>query len=238
MINYKKYLEQFNINKELYEKSISSEIKSNIKRFNEVGDFKSLLNDLYKIIDNIKKLSLNIDYVDIKYKKENDELEIHYTTELNSLLSNFDVLLFDLYDNDVIMNKIFQDGYKDMFLEIKLSGIFNQLDILNGLPNFMKKLGLGQKIYKKLIKDFDYISSFYGIKPSIDSDMVWDKIADDKEIFTFLNDNNIICFWSDYKYENIIKILKEFYKHKGVIILDDDFCKKYNINTKNFLKNI
>ena len=46
--------------------------------------------------------------------------------------------------------------------------MFNKIDILNGLPNFMKKLGLGKKIYKKLIKDFGYISSFSGYNPSIE----------------------------------------------------------------------
>ena len=71
----------------------------------------------------------------------------------------------------------------------------------------MKYIGLGKKIYKKIIKDFGFISSFDGYEPSLDSSMVWESLANDKEIFTFTNDENIISFWYELNYETSQKII-------------------------------
>ena len=145
---------------------------------------------------------------------------------------------FVSYKEEEIINKIFQDGYRDLFLDIEIhKENLNKIDVLNGLPNFMKILGLGKKIYKKLIKDFNYISSFYGYNPSIDSDLVWNSVLDDNEVYSFINDNNIISFWNEYEYDEIIEKLKEFYKIPGEMFFDDDFLKKYNLN-ENELKQI
>ena len=104
---------------------------------------------------------------------------------------------------------------------------------MNGLPLFMKGLGLGKKIYKKLICDFGYISSYDGYEPSLDSSMVWESIVNDKELFTFSNDENLISFWNELEYETIIEKLKEFYEHKGNVQFDDDFLAKHNLTDLN-----
>jgi hypothetical protein len=44
--------------------------------------------------------------------------------------------------------------------------------------------------------------------------MVWESLANDKEIFTFTNDENIISFWYELIYETIIEKLSKFYKNK------------------------
>jgi hypothetical protein len=109
--------------------------------------------------------------------------------------------------------------------------MLNRIDIMNGLPNFMKGIGLGKKIYKKLIKDFNYISTFDGYEPSIDSSMVWESLAKDDDIFTFTNDENIICFWNDYSYNDTIEKLKYFYKDSDInnAQFDDTFLNRYNL---------
>jgi len=236
MKKYSQYLNQLYNNKLLYERSIKPELKNNINRLKEVNDFKGILKEINIIISDIVLLSKNIQYDNIRYTINDNEIEINYTPELSALLLNFKNILIDLQDDWDLMNKIFQDGYRDIFLEITLKGKFNQIDILNGLPNFMKGLGLGQKIYKKLIKDFNFISSFYGVEPSIDSDMVWNKIVDDKEIYSFINDNNFVSFWNDIEFDTIIKKLKEFYKISGNKIYDNDFCIKYNMTQEELEK--
>jgi hypothetical protein len=68
-----------------------------------------------------------------------------------------------IYLTDEVHQRIFGDGYDDIYLEIEIdSELLNRIDIINGLPNFMKGIGLDKKIYKKLIKDFGFISSFNG----------------------------------------------------------------------------
>jgi hypothetical protein len=148
-----------------------------------------------------------------------------------TLLKAFEAQIFNL--DDELVNKIFNDGYQDLFLEITLDqNNLNKIDILNGLPIFMKNIGLGKKIYKKLIKKINYVSSFYGYEPSIDSDMTWLSILNDKEIYSFINDNNIISFWNEYEYGEIIEKLKLFYEHDGVKTFDDDFLLRYNLTDK------
>lgn len=233
MKKYSDYLNQLNINKKLYDMAMSSDKKKNIQRFKESGDFKSILKEINILIDKIREESLKLDYNDINYSIYNNTIEIHYNSILSAYLNTLKEILFGLYDNSDIMNKIFQDGYRDLFLEIDLDkNNFNRIDIINGLPNFMKKLELGKKVYKKLIKDFNYISSFYGYSPSIDSDMVWDSILDDNDIYSFTNDDNIISFYNDFNYDEIITILKQFYLVEGKRSYDDDFLKKYNLSDK------
>ncbi|MFW6225938.1 MAG: hypothetical protein ACOC3V_03180 [bacterium] len=229
MKSYNDYLNKLLENKRLYELAISKEKRKDIKRFSEVGDFKSILNEINPIINNIRKELLDLNFNDIQYHYHKDNIEIRYNSKLNALLNSLNEILFYLYNNDEIMDKIFGNGYRDMFLNIELTGDLNRLVILNGLPDFMKNLGVGKKIYKKLIKDFNYVSSFYGFNPSMESDMVWDSIMDDNDIYSFLNDDNIISFWNEYNFDNIIVTLKDFYNIEGKRVFDDDFLIKYNL---------
>ena len=232
MENYEEYLNKFKESKKLYEKAFSKEKIQKINRFKNSGDMKSLLNEITNIINTIK--NYDIDYNNIRYKILTDSIEIRYDATMSSLLTFLDDILIDC--DDIILNKIYQDGYRDIFLNIELKGEFNQLHINNGLPNFIQGIDLGKKIYKKLIKDYSYLSSFNGVKPTIDSSMVWESILKDKDIFSFTNDDNIICFWNEEDYDIIVNKLKVFYKLKGNIQIDDDFIKKYNINEEKFIK--
>ena len=59
--------------------------------------------------------------------------------------------------------------------------------------------------------------------------MVWDSISRDEDIFTFANDDNIISFWNDYSYNDIISKLKIFYRTFGSYEFDDNFLDKYKL---------
>ena len=60
--------------------------------------------------------------------------------------------------------------------------------------------------------------------------MVWESLANDKDLFTFSNDENLISFWNELEYETIIEKLKEFCEHSGNVQFDDDFLTKYNLS--------
>ena len=139
-------------------------------------------------------------------------------------------------DVDVeVYDRFFGDGYDEMFLNIQLDeSNLNRIDIINGLPNFLKNIGLGKKIYKKLIKDLGYVSSFSGYEPSLDSSMVWKSIVSDNDMFSFTNNENIISFWNDLDKDFIIDKLKIFFEYKGKIQIDKDFLKKYDLDSIDF----
>ena len=226
---YKEHLEYIIKSKEIFEKAFSKEKLDKINRLINSKDFSEMLNYINENILELKNELRKINFDDIRYiLDKNKEIEIVYNVEISIIITNIRNVIPKLDDN--FINKIFQDGYIDMNLEVELSGEFNQIDIMNGLPNFMKGLGIGKKIYKKLIKDYNYISSFNGFNPSIESDMVWSSLASDKDIYIFMNDDNIICFWNEYEYDKIIEKLKDFYKIKGITNFDDDFMIKYDLN--------
>ncbi len=225
-------LESIKTGRMIFEKAMSPEKISKIKRLKDSGDIKGILKELNPIIDEIKDKCSRLNFDDITYKENNDNiLDIGYGSEIDMLLLSlkYKTRIID----DEMHERIFGGGWSDPILEIELNKyMLNRIDIINGLPLFMKGIGLGKKIYKKIIKDFGYISSFNGYEPSIDSSMVWESLANDNELYTFSNDENLICFWNELKYEIIIEKLKEFYENKSDFHFDDDFLIKYDLIEK------
>lgn len=222
---------------QIIEKALNSDNIEKINRLKKSSNISNILKSINTLSDKIRSMLKEIDYNKIKLTiKTGDYIEVSYTKNINVELININDELSGV-ENKKIKDLFFGDGYDDLFLQVELDQEnLNRIDIINGLPNFMKNLGLGKKIYKKLIKDFGFISSFTGFSHSLDSDMVWKSIATDKEIFTFSNDNNLISFWSGLDYEFIMDKLKKFYKNKGSIQIDDDFLLKFKLTDEELYK--
>lgn len=220
----------------IIEKALNSDDIKKIKRLKKSSDISNILKSIDTLSNKIVTMLSEIDFNQIKLTiKTGNYIEVSYTKNINVELINLNDELSGV-ENKKIKDLFFKDGYDDLFLQIELDNDnLNKIDIINGLPNFIKNIGLGKKIYKKLIKDFGFISSFSGFKPSLDSDMVWKSIANDKEIFTFSNDDNLISFWNNLEYEFIIEKLKIFYNNKGSIQIDDDFISKFKLTKEEFL---
>lgn len=226
--SYGEMLESITRGNIIFEQAMLPNKISKLKRLKDAGDTKGILKVLNPIINEIKDRCIKLDFNDITYRDTNNVLDIGYDSEIDMLILSLKYKTRTI--GEEIDERIFGSNWQDPTLEIELDkDMLNRIDIMNGLPNFMKGIGLGKKIYKKLICDFGYISSYNGYEPSLDSSMVWESIANDKELFTFSNDENLICFWNELEYETIIEKLKEFYEHKGNIQFDDDFLTKYNL---------
>jgi hypothetical protein len=153
---YSEILESHRESKLIFEKSMSSEKITNLKRLKDSGDLKSILKLLNVEIEEILDKCRIIEYDNIDYTYEDDIITILYA---NNIMTSLSILKGKIkeYSSDEINERIFGGGWKDIFLQIELdSNMLNRIDIMNGLPNFMKGIGLGKKIYKKLIKDFGY----------------------------------------------------------------------------------
>lgn len=216
-------------NQKILEFAVNQDKLKLSKRFNDVIDDTTILKNVNDLISNIQKNIKILNFDDITYNcykyKSSYQIEIYY----NDIIKN-DLLEIRkiLDDKQILINKIFNNDEIDEFLNIEIhTNILNKIDIVSDLPIFMKGIGLGKKIYKKLIKDFGYISSYNGYEPSIESTMVWNKLTEDHDIYTFINDDNIVMFYNDVNYDTIVKKLKLFFEHGTNIIIDDDFLKKY-----------
>lgn len=232
--SYSQILDSVKERVSIMEMALNPERIDKVKRFKDAGDISNSLKLIQPSLDKVVDICKNTNYDDINYSYKNDLIKVSYNSVVLVLLATLkndtDIL------GDGVHQRIFGDGYDDIYLEIEIdSELLNRIDIINGLPNFMKGIGLGKKIYKKLIKDFGFISSFNGYEPSLESSMVWRSLATDSEIFTFTNDDNIISFWSDLDYNLIIQKLKLFYQKKGKIQIDDDFLEKNELSEKELI---
>jgi hypothetical protein len=232
--SYSQILESIRERVSITEMALNPDRLDNLKRFKDAGDISSSLKLIKPTLDRIINICKDTNYDDIVYSYKNDIVKISFNSIVFVLLATLKNDLNIL--GDEIQQRIFGDGYDDIYLEVELDkDLLNRIDIMNGLPNFMKGIGLGKKIYKKLIKDFGFISSFNGYEPSLDSSMVWRSLATDSEIFTFTNDENIISFWNDLNYDLILEKLKLFYEQIGDIQIDNDFLKKYELSEEEFI---
>lgn len=219
-------------NKKLYEMSLSSYDIKNIVRLKETGDIKKILNIINIIIDKLKDEIKLINFNDIDYLMFKDDhiitLRIFYTPKIEAYLQDINRIIIDTKSDKDILIKLFGREYYDLNLEIDINiNQLNKIDIINELPIFVKGIGLGKKIYKKIIKDFDFISSYEGYEPSFDSNAVWESLVKDSDLYTFTNDNNFITFYKNVDYKIIIEKLEQFFKIKGQFYFDQDFIKKY-----------
>jgi hypothetical protein len=232
--SYSQILESIRERVSITEMALNPDRLDNLKRFKDAGDISSSLKLIKPTLDRIINICKDTNYDDIVYSYKNDIVKISFNSIVFVLLATLKNDLNIL--GDEIQQRIFGDGYDDIYLEVELDkDLLNKIDIMNGLPNFMKGIGLGKKIYKKLIKDFGFISSFNGYEPSLDSSMVWRSLATDSEIFTFTNDENIISFWNDLNYDLILEKLKLFYEQIGDIQIDNHFLKKYELSEEEFI---
>ena len=222
------------IENKIIEKALSDVDLSKINKLRIAKEYSVIISLYEKRIDILKKLCLDLDFNKITYKYSG-YYEVTFSRPIFKLL---DAILNDLNDeDDEIIQRINNDGYDEPQLDVEIdTDTLNKIDIINGLPNFIKGLGLGKKLYKKLIKDLDYISSFSGGDTNLNSSMVWKSISKDKDLFTFCNDDNIISFWNEFNYDKIIIKLREFYYKRGNnMVFDEDFMKKYKLNRENIL---
>ena len=68
----------------------------------------------------------------------------------------------------------------------------------------------------------------------MDSLFVWNSLRKDKEIYTFVRDESILCISPELKFEEIEDLLVVFFSNINTteIILDDDFKDKYLPNVR------
>jgi len=236
---YKKYIEEFkkiNQNLEIFEKALSTEDRDKIDRLILSNQCEFVLKEFNRLIEELKIEIESMDFDEILINQlDSNNLEIRYSPKIRGILLYLDNKRVELKNSgdkekEKIVEFLYKDGSEDIYLDISIQPPLNRIDVNNELPVFMRGLGLGKKIYKKLIKNLGFISSFKGYEPSIWSDLVWNKLSMDPDLYFFSNSDNFICFWNEIEFEEIIFKLKEFFKEKGERIFDNDFKIKFQLD--------
>jgi hypothetical protein len=238
-MDYEEFIKNFDKYLKLNELAITPDELKNIVRLNDAGNFSELLKKYNELISELQKEIKKLKLKDINYAETTQSniitIETTYNNPVSIFLNNLKQFLSRINDRR-FQQKIKNENIKfnhSLVIDIETTH-YNKIDIINELPPFMQNLGLGKKIYKKLIEDFNYISST-GDNYSIESSMVWKSISTDNDIYFFSNGKNIIIFSKKYKKEKIITQLKKFFKLLNKEhYLDSEFLKNYNL-TKNHI---
>jgi len=219
------------------EKSIADkEIEKHNTILKNITDYKIVCKYIDEIIlelkDSLSGVStIKFDEIDNDNNKLYFEIEYNADSEycikkLRKVLSESEGL--EVYDK--YFSLIYPDGEeKSFYVEIEIEkNHLNRVHVPVGLPYILKGLGLGKKIYKSLIYKYSYLSTNV-LDRSMDAVFVWDSLRKDKEIYTFVRFQSVLCVSPELEYDKIEDLLVNFYNNltDEDIILDDDFQEKY-----------
>jgi len=219
----------------LLEKSISNDrakrydtVLQNLDKTKETKSF--IIETIFTLQEELSSLK------EIKFHKYDEDsniiyLSVRYNSKIKHLIEDIEYILSKSENLEETYHKyVYPDGEEKSFypeIEIEKNN-FNRIHIPDGLPFILKNIGFGKKIYINLIKKYNYLSSNY-LDRSMDSLYVWNSIRKEKNIYTFIFNQKILCINPDLDFHIIEDILLKYYNTLSDehILIDDDFKEKY-----------
>ncbi len=171
------------------------------ERFENAKELKDKLNQIKKLKSSLTELLKRIKFNDIKLeKRENHNSNTYSIIFPENIISTYNELtgIIEKETDDRKKKICFYEIYEDISFEY--DGLSIRIQIYNedsnrihnpgsGLSQSFRNLGLGKKIFKRIIQEVGFITSehrdtFGEIKNSIQSDLLW---------FSLYNDDQVIC---------------------------------------------
>lgn len=106
------------------------------------------------------------------------------------------------------LQMIYDKEFYKMEVSVESDNSLHRVHFPDGIPETLKGIGFGYKIYYKLLQTFDYISSADGA--SDEANNVWAKLVLDNNVHTVLLDSNVIVFKKSLPKYKKVKIFKKF----------------------------
>lgn len=220
------------------EKVIEDDIISHHKTFlKDVKDYKKTLNEIKMDIERLKEIITNNPLKLKKIEEYNNHVYFNVIYPKNAIyiFNGFIELLLDTEENEELYRKYFSQIYPDGE-EIKIEteididkNLFNRIHVPVGLPKIIQGIGIGKRIYLEVIKKLKYISTLKYDR-TMDSIFIWDSLRKDESVYSFINEEKMICFDINCPPNYIIDMLLDFFKDtvdKKTTILDTTFKNKY-----------
>lgn len=201
---------------------------------NNIVSEKENLDNYIKDVDDLKKDIRKIRWNDLQLEKiENYEnlrvFIISLPDDLQKRLDNFLIDERDFMFSETLIEYIFMDNTSSFKgCRFQIDSFTNRIDIPgNGLPRGFRKLGLGPKMYRKIVEEIGYISS-EEYQLSEFGKLLWNNLRKNNLFYTFVNERRGFAFPSSEKAETILSILDEkFNFNYSEALLDDDFEIKH-----------
>ena len=232
--NYIKWLIEIEKYDSVLEHALSQEKINRIDKLVRSSGVKLLLKEFNDNVVNLKKSLTGLNFDNIAFRKTEDDKhkDIFVVDYNNKEVDDYIKNIIDIGKKTEILSDNDYLFYPQIEIDKRY---FNKIDIVDGISNMIRGIGVGKKIYKKLIKTYGFVSSInIYADPSMESSMVWHSLATDEEIYIFSNNENFIAFWKDFDGKKIILELEKYYKYGADNPqFDDDFIFKYEDLLKN-----
>ena len=220
------------------------ELKKVANFLQDFTDIKANLRIFAKIVNDLKTDILNDGFTLRSLPKNGNTilLEVKYTPNVAYIISIIEnsyekasTKIKKLYDKEVCPGQSLENVRFEVIIQIQ-ENFLNRIHVPSGFPIVLQGLGLGKMLYKKAIKELGYIST-NRLDRTADAIMVWDSLRKEKDVYSFVIDEEMLCIDSLLPYSKIETLLLRFFHHKIIsrkngsiidYILDTDFVEKYN----------
>jgi len=222
-------------------------VDKELSKFNNIKDVKNdkmILKNITKKLENIKNELNNIDFDEIILKKiyhnkNKDTYNIQWNDKINLLLFSLNKFFNKLSTDSDIYQKIRLDNENLIinYLEIDIEkDNFNSIHFPIDLPDYYKNIGLGVKIFRKAIEQFEFISTVFDgeEQASFEAKLVIHHFISNKEVYSVTKNNSGILLIS--KNLDIVKIKELIEKYLDNVDKNDYAIDKYLKNNKLFKK--
>src|ERR1700752_2018333 len=200
---------------------------------------KNILFDIKQLTDKLKDdiKAISWEQLEMELIEENDNQAFFEVTLPNELIQDFNIIKTKIDSLDKVFIQV---GYSILWGEedvecdslnvsIQINKTMrNRIDISgDGLSLGFRGIGLGKKIYKKVISKVGYISS-EEYKSYKYSHLLWSSLIKDEELLLFMNKDWVYAFLSKETPEMIISKIEDFfnYNSKEECAFDEEFVVK------------
>jgi len=192
--------------------------------------------------DFIQKIK-TMEWKALKATKLENGNSINYTITLNDELVRDFKKMSDSISSSNKYSEVFhqiiyghpEDPYDEIEWSIDIRPIEdNRIHINgNGLPFSLREIGLGKKIYKKIINEVGYISTRED-KSYKYSDLLWESLIRDEELYCFISTDKVIAVLKNNIPNNIYDVLQRSFGQfeKGDCLFTGDFCTVFKNEIK------
>jgi hypothetical protein len=175
----------------------------------------------FKKLDSFFKQVQSIEFTDLEVNISDSGEDIHYQISLPQILiDEFEVIKRDIeavgnntdrYETP-IQCIVWGDSYEkfdELEWSITVSKSIHRVDISGeGLPLSFRRLGLGVKMYKRVLLEIGYLVTLYPDSKGY-SDLLWDSIISDDDFYSFVSEKPMLCCLRESPPENLLSILQE-----------------------------
>lgn len=195
---------------------------------------KKLLADLISRVIILKEQIKNISWTQLVLKEEepNESMTHYFEVRLTEDIQEEIIAIDSIYQEFSHLKSVGEnclygsENNSEYCFRVQISKIDNRIDISgDGIAPGFRKLGLGCKLYRKMLDKFDFICS-EDRNLSAYGKLVWNSMRKNEMFYTFYTPVKAYSFTSEKPVIEILNILTVETKYVNLFLWDDNFLEQ------------